>query len=599
MKAISMWLIYSSLMGSILTIIVLLIKYIFKEKLGARWNYLIWILVLIRMIVPHGPKTFFSIFNVYHYLEKLISRDNNVNIQNIENIKEGFSRNINTGTSINASVDYALSIDTNITFIFKLFLLMWIVGVIIYSIIILTYNIKLYMKVKGERTVLNNNIIKIVDKCKNEMNIKSKIQVAQTTQFKSPVIFGIFNTFLLFPAKVINQMNYEEIEYIIRHELAHYKRKDIIINCISIILQILHWYNPIIWYAFYKMREDREVACDAYVLSYLKPEEYEKYGLTIITMLETISFESSLPIMTGFSNKRSHIKKRISMIASFNKKINEIKPWKLIVFILIACILLTNGKSMSNSSFGMEMSKTPNNSEYVDLGKYFKEYDGSFVMFNMKDSKYKIYNKTKSETRISPYSTFKIIIALTGLEHGIVENNNTKIKWNGYVYPIEPWNKDHTLSSAMQYSVNWYFEKVSNNIGMETFKEDIDKIKYGNKDLSGGITKFWNQSSLKISPIEQVDMLKKIYNYEVPFSRKNIDIVKDTIKISHRENTILSGKTGSGIINNKSINGWFIGYLEKNDNVYFFAVNIEGKDKADGAKAREIALDILKDMGIY
>ncbi|WP_425447958.1 BlaR1 family beta-lactam sensor/signal transducer [Dethiothermospora halolimnae] len=601
MKDVSIGLIYSSLMGSGLVVFILLIRRIFKGKFGARWNYYIWFLVCFRLIIPYAPQTSFSIFNVYRYFKNLITMNNRG--AGINNVFKGSQQsNINTyvDKSMNLGPDYSLSIgnEQSIDYL-KLFFIIWLLGTITYSIVLLVHNIRIYKEVERDKGSLDNNIIRVVENCKSKMGIEKYIEVACTTKFKTPIIFGALSPILLLPKDAIKKLNREELEYIIFHELAHYKRKDVLINWISIIIQVIHWFNPVIWYTFYKMRQDREIACDAYVLCYLKPKEYKKYGETIITMLQNISFSPSIPMITGFSSNKYHIKQRISMIASFDREINRIRPGKIIVFILLACILLTNGKGMSDAAIGEGTSESPINVQYEDLSNYFTGYDGSFVMLDKRENKYRVYNKIKSEKRVSPCSTFKIIISLIGLEYDIINDKDNKLEWNGYKYPIKPWNQDHTLLTAMKYSVNWYFERVSGDIGKKIMKDNIDIMGYGNKDISGGIREFWAQSSLKISPIEQIDILKKIYNYKVPISPENIDIVKETLKISDDGETILSGKTGSGTMNNKNVNGWFIGYVEKNNNVYFFALNIEGKDRADGASARKIALDILKDKGLY
>ncbi len=135
-------------------------------------------------------------------------------------------------------------------------------------------------------------------------------------------------------------------------------------------------------------------------------------------------------------------------------------------------------------------------------------------------------------------------------------------------------------------------------VGKDREQNYLDKINYGNKDLSGEITNFWLQSSLKISPMEQIEILKRFYYYQLPFSKRNINIVKKILILLQENGAKISGKTGSGVIDNKNVNGWFIGYLEKDKNIYFFAANIEGEEGATGYKAREIALKILKNKGI-
>ncbi|WP_432666604.1 BlaR1 family beta-lactam sensor/signal transducer [Wukongibacter baidiensis] len=591
------WLIRSSLLASVVALLILFIKYIFKKKLGARWHYLIWSLLLIRMSIPFAPEASFSFFNLYNYLSNIMI--NNDTYRN-RGFQQQMSNNSQIGELVKMPGDYFLSVnETVVSSSIQIKFWIWIMGVIAISLGVVVYNSYFYNRLRDKEYISKGNIIKLVENCRETMGVNKKIKIASTNKLKSPVIFGIINPTLLFPKKILAELGDNELEYIILHELAHYKRKDIIVNWITTALQIIHWFNPIIWYSFYRIRQDREVACDAYVLSYLKPEEYRKYGFTIIKMLENTALSSSVPQIAGFSSNKSHIKNRISMIASFKEELKSIKIRKLAIFTLLSCIILTNGKGMSETSIGIDATTIPDQVLYENLEEYFKGYEGSFVLLDESDSKYYIYNELKSQKPMSPCSTFKIITSLIGLENGIIEDENTELKWNGTQYPIEPWNKDHTLASAMRYSANWYFERVNQAIGERELKEKLKLIDYGNNDISGGIREFWAQSSLKISPIEQVNILRKIYNNEMSFDSKNIDILKNVLRISKGKGSTLSGKTGTGAVNNKAVNGWFIGYIEKEEKVYFFAVNIEGDNNADGTNARRIALSILKDRGLY
>ena len=116
---------------------------------------------------------------------------------------------------------------------------------------------------------------------------------------------------------------------------------------------------------------------------------------------------------------------------------------------------------------------------------------------------------------------------------------------------------------------------------------------YGNCDFSGG-SNFWLESSLKISPVEQAQMLKSMYTNEYDFDENNISAVKESIKICDG----FYGKTGTGMVNGREVNGWFVGFAEDGGNVYFFAANINDEDDAFGSAAADIAIEILSDRGI-
>ncbi len=232
--------------------------------------------------------------------------------------------------------------------------------------------------------------------------------------------------------------------------------------------------------------------------------------------------------------------------------------------------------------------------ENVDLSQYFKNANGCFVLLDSSNNKYSVFNKDMANNRISPFSTFKILNALIGLETGVVEDENTTFKWNGKKYQIDTWNGDQTLDSAIKNSVVWYFQILAKDVGNEKMKFYINKVGYGNCDISGGIDKFWLNSSLKISPMEQVEFLKKFHDLELPFKAQNIKIVQKIIFISQIGNSKLYGKTGS----EDGKQAWFIGYIENSGKTYYFATFMNGSNNIDGTSAKTVTTNILNDMGL-
>lgn len=239
-----------------------------------------------------------------------------------------------------------------------------------------------------------------------------------------------------------------------------------------------------------------------------------------------------------------------------------------------------------------------NTNNVPDLASFFTGYEGCFVLYNVNQNSYIRFNEQRCGERLSPCSTFKIPNSLIGLETGVIKDASHEYKWDGVKRPMETWNRDHTLRSAVRDSVVWYYQKLASEVGEQRMKEWIGKLHYGNEDISGGITQFWLQSSLKISANEQIDFLTKFYKNELPFSQRSIDIVKDILILSKSDRVVFRGKTGSGYEENVVTWGWFAGYVERDGNAFVFATNIEAKDSANGRKAREITQNILKSLSL-
>lgn len=259
------------------------------------------------------------------------------------------------------------------------------------------------------------------------------------------------------------------------------------------------------------------------------------------------------------------------------------KKWLLIMSMMIVLTSCT------------KKEQAPVNINVETYEMYFDGFNGCYIMLDEATDNYLIYNKKQTETRVTPCSTFKIVNSLIGLETGVIKGSDHVYKWDGKEYPIESWNADHTLASAIKNSVVWYYQRLADEVKQEQMQSYLDELDYGNLDISGGITKFWLMSSLKVSPREQVDLLQDLYQDKLPFAEENMAIVRDILVLEETDDYKLSGKTGTG----ESKIGWFVGAIERQGRRYFFATNIQGESGATGQKAKEITKEILKSAKLY
>jgi bla regulator protein BlaR1 len=238
----------------------------------------------------------------------------------------------------------------------------------------------------------------------------------------------------------------------------------------------------------------------------------------------------------------------------------------------------------------------------VDYSDYFQGISGCAVMYDESSDTYSLYGKERCEKEVSPLSTFKIVSALAGLENNVLENQTSTMEYSGVKYPIDTWNSNLTLKEAFETSCVWYFRQVVDMVGEENIHAMLKEIQYGNCDISewnGSETNslpelngFWLESSLEISPKQQVVTLNYIFGSENNFSTDNLEELKNIMHIAELDNGSLYGKTGSGIDGK----AWFVGFIEKSDNKIYFAIyldDMQNREVVSGNKAKEIAISIL------
>lgn len=272
-------------------------------------------------------------------------------------------------------------------------------------------------------------------------------------------------------------------------------------------------------------------------------------------------------------------------------------------FVFICCltaILFSAGVSRTVAETTVE----------INLQEYFDGVNGTAIFYYPESDTYAVYQKELSEKRSSPCSTFKIFSTYVGLDTGVIQMNDSVRTWNGTVYWYEPWNRDIGLPDAFRQSCVWYYRQVIDDIGQPVMQAHIDEMNYGNRDISdwkgdfnegeplADLKGFWLESSLKISPKEQIQVLQRIMEHpkkgELANTLKLLMLTRDDAATGLK----VYGKTGFGRVDGKNTDAWFVGLYERDGKTAYFALRLDDPDnpRATSDKAKAIALSIIDDM---
>ncbi|MCK4998301.1 MAG: M56 family metallopeptidase, partial [Anaerohalosphaera sp.] len=355
LNTIFAWLCKSTVQISILILLIVAVRIVLRNKLAARWQYWLWLIVLVRMFMPALPQSSISLFN-------LLPDTTPVAQTQPETITSPPVTPAPTNTDVTlAPADpqpnpaevapiapaHQLAIQSkpplNINYT-AILLTCWSIGAALLAAHIMLTNFKFWRKVKSLRQLTDNKILDTLEDCKAKMGIETVIGVVVTDAIKSPALFGFLRPRLLLPSDLVDKLTPAQLRHIFFHELAHLKRCDIYISWLTALMQIVHWFNPFVWFAFYQMRADREMACDSLALSMMGNDTPSDYGRTIVSLLENYANREYVPAMAGILESKSNLKQRISMIARFKQGAYKWSPLAAIILVTLCCIGLVDAK---------------------------------------------------------------------------------------------------------------------------------------------------------------------------------------------------------------------------------------------------------------
>ncbi|EEG77266.1 M56 family metallopeptidase [Dethiobacter alkaliphilus] len=484
------WVLRSSVMASILVLFILLIKLIVKEKLGAKWNYYVWLLVLIRLLLPVSIESSVSFFNVPGFFQQQnlpIVIENEYAPNQGVNVSEGETnrpvpapsqedvpaaqdevpgdRITSTPSEGTATPDFSL---------FYLLSVIWFSGLILMAAYLALINAKFWLSIRNSNS--SSLILQaLLDRCKTEMNIGQDVRLIESDRVKTVTLFGFFKPSLLINPDIAKELTTEQLRLVFMHELAHIKQKDIVINWFAGLAIVMHWFNPVLWYSFFRMRQEREVACDAVAMSHLKPNEHNKYGQVIITLLEKYTQQRRIPGMIAVVGDNSNIKHRIAMINRFKCGANKLSVVTIIIVALLGGLFLTNANGNTaiisqleevHENGAVAVTEVRGNSTGNIVNGGLVAYQDGWIYYSNPQDEGRLYKKRtdgSEDTRLSNNSAMDINVVENWVyyNHSLNRNRETR-SMGGSVYRVrtdgseEVRLNDHS-SSFVQVVDDWIY----------------------------------------------------------------------------------------------------------------------------------------------
>ena len=262
------------------------------------------------------------------------------------------------------------------------------------------------------------------------------------------------------------------------------------------------------------------------------------------------------------------------------------------LYFLSLCLFL--GCQSKNKESSQSILKEGDLLSVLEAPFLTRDIEGCFILHDLKHDTSLIYNPKRASQFFLPASTFKILNSMIALECGVVEDENEMIKWDGVERSISVWNQDHTMRSGIKNSVVWFYQELARRIGEVRMQSWVDSTSYGNQQIGRELHNFWLVGDLRISPMEQVEFLKRFVDEDLPFKTEVIKTVKEILIEDESESYTFRAKTGWATFGVDV--GWYVGYLDADGNTYIFVNNIEIEEPEDARARKAITREVFKNV---
>jgi beta-lactamase regulating signal transducer with metallopeptidase domain len=302
------WIVDATVKGSVVILLVAVLQRLVGRRIGARWSHALWLVVLLRLAVPSGPASSLSIFNLIP-----------LNGGPLPKAAAVLARSAAGGVTLQRQAGSEFVRATAWPAWWRWALALWLFGAVALALRSLIAAIRIHLAVR--RAAIRDCVApEIVEDVKARLGIKRRLRVVESDLVEAPALHGLLQPLLLLPKGFSDSFDRAELRHVVLHELWHLRRMDVAVNWVLAVIQALHWFNPLVWFAASRIREERELACDELALSCLEEDERLGYGRTILKLLERFRAATPIPALVGIVNHKQKMKRRLLMITNYRNR---------------------------------------------------------------------------------------------------------------------------------------------------------------------------------------------------------------------------------------------------------------------------------------
>ena len=316
------WLLRNSAHAAVLGLALWLLELTVLRRLPPRWRYLLWLLVVARLLLPIAPESRLSLFNLVDLAPTSLATV--------------AGQLLGLPSPVVLPSPEAPNPLTDTPFWFVWALALWLPGALVLAFFVGRDHHRLQSALNCTRPTTDPAMLGLLLQSRAVMKVRRTVELVETPMITSPAITGWWHSRVLLPAGLLPRLTRDEARYLFLHELAHVKRADLLLNWLLAVVQILHWFNPVIWLVLRRLLAVREEVCDDLVLRRSFPGANREYGLTLLRILEECAPRRIVPTLAGVLDDLSALRQRMRCIRNFDAPVGN--PWSPAILTVVIAI---------------------------------------------------------------------------------------------------------------------------------------------------------------------------------------------------------------------------------------------------------------------
>ncbi len=343
------WVWRASWQGAVLVGVILAIQILAGRRLSPQWRYALWGVLVVRLALVWTPTASFSLYNVAEWT---------VERTPIRAAAERPAAPLPEPAALDMSLDPAASSQSVLQpehteqgtataglGRFEMLVVLWLAGAVLLTGMMVFQAWRLTRRVSEYRPVTRESLLNLLESCKEEAGVRAWLAVVETPRVQSPALLGCLRPRLLLPVGLIDTASDAQLRHVFLHELAHIKRGDIWIGWLVNLLVAMHWFNPVLWWARKRIAIDREQACDATVLGWLRGDDQVAYGHTMLDLMQRFGAVPWAAGTAGILESGSNLRRRIMLIRQFKPRSRWVAALGMCVCLILGLVTLTDAQA--------------------------------------------------------------------------------------------------------------------------------------------------------------------------------------------------------------------------------------------------------------